>query len=221
MNEISFESFGMKSPYKRFNKSEVEKNVHFENWQYPESIETFKNFINETSPSVIIEVGTYLGWSAINMASICKNFNLNTKILCIDTWLGSIEHWRSDLCNSLYNYNFFENGTSVMFDKFCKNVISYDLENYIIPIPNTSNTAYEILKHYNISADLIYIDGDHSYKGVLSDLNLYFSLLNDNGILFGDDARWESVNMALVDFAKIHNKNVSYTSEKNLFYIRK
>jgi predicted O-methyltransferase YrrM len=221
MKEINFELFGLKSPYARFNGIEIEKNIEVENWQYPESIDTFEMLIREIYPSVIIEVGTYLGWSAINIATICKRLSLNVKILCIDTWLGSIEHWRSDLCNSLCNYNFFENGTSVMFDKFCKNVISHGLEDYIIPIPTTSNTAYEVLKHHNIVADLIYIDGDHSYNGVLNDLNSYFTILNENGIIFGDDAKWETVKNAIVDFTTKNDKQLCYSSENNLFYIKK
>lgn len=220
-HELKFESFGLKSPYNRFSKDDIEKNIHIDNWQYPESINMFRKFITDTSPAVIIEVGTYLGWSAVNMALICKELNLDVKILCIDTWLGSIEHWRDDLCNSLHNYDFFENGTSVMFDRFCKHVISYDLEDYIIPIPNTSKTAYEFLKYRNVCADLIYIDGDHSYDGVSSDLNMYFDILNDGGIIFGDDAQWETVKNATIDFSTRLNKELSFSEERNLFYIKK
>jgi hypothetical protein len=34
---------------------------------------------------------------------------------------------------------------------------------------------------------MIYIDGDHTYKSVMSDLESYYPLLNENGVLFGHD----------------------------------
>jgi predicted O-methyltransferase YrrM len=221
MNNINFEYFGLKSPYKRFDKKLIDKNCDIKNWQYPDSIPMFEQFITELKPEVIIEVGTFLGWSSITMGSICRKNGLNTKILCIDTWLGSIEHWRVDKCNSLIDYDFFQNGTSVMFDNFCKNVISHELEDYIIPIPNSSTTAYSFLKHKNIKSDLIYIDADHSYHGVLSDLNLYYTLLNSNGIIFGDDAIWEDIERAVFNFSSQINRKVLYSPNKSLYYVKK
>jgi cephalosporin hydroxylase len=222
MNDtITFEFFGLKSPYTRFDKNSIPKYSEIKNWQYPDSVMIFEKFISNYKPKLIIEIGTFLGWSAITMGSICKKYNLDTKILCVDTWLGSVEHWRVDLCNELKQYDFFQNGTSIMFDNFCKNVISHELENYIIPIPNTSNIAYQIFNHYNIKAELIYIDGDHSYEGVLNDLKLYFNILNSGGIIFGDDVCWEDVNKASLDFSKIVNHVIEYSPNKNLYYIKK
>ncbi len=38
--------------------------------------------------------------------------------------------------------------------------------------------------------DFIYVDGDHSYEAVLSDLNNYYPKLRDGGLLAGDDYFW-------------------------------
>ena len=117
MNNINFEFFGLKSPYDRFNVSDIEKNINIENWQYPDSISIFTKFITEKRPSLIIELGSYLGWSAITMSDICRQNNIDCKILCVDTWLGSVEHWRKDQCNSLSKYNYFSiiNNNDVCF----------------------------------------------------------------------------------------------------------
>jgi len=147
MNDINFEFFGLKSPYDRFDSNTIEKNCNIENWQYPDSTNIFRQFITEKRPTLIIELGSYLGWSAITMANICKQNGIDCKILCIDTWLGSVEHWRKDKCNSLSKYNYFSNGTSTMFDSFCKNVISHGVENYIIPLPNTTDMMFKLLSH--------------------------------------------------------------------------
>jgi L-rhamnose mutarotase len=155
------------------------------------------------------------------MANICKQNGIDCKILCIDTWLGSVEHWRKDKCNSLSKYNYFSNGTSTMFDSFCKNVISHGVENYIIPLPNTTDMMFKLLSHYNIKSDLIYVDADHEYESVLKDLSSYYTILNDGGYIFGDDVCWQDVNNAAIEFCKNINKPLQYSPNKNLYYIKK
>ena len=221
MNNINFEFFGLKSPYDRFDSNTIEKNCNIENWQYPDSINTFRQFITEKQPRLIIELGSYLGWSAITMADICRQNNIECKILCVDTWLGSVEHWRKDQCNSLSKYNYFSNGTSTMFDSFCKNVISHGVQNYIIPLPNTTDVMFKLLSHYNIKSDLIYVDSAHEYESVLKDLTSYYTLLNEGGYIIGDDCCWPAVNNAAIEFSKNINKQLQYSTNKNLFYIKK
>ena len=45
--------------------------------------------IADVKPKLIVEVGTWKGASAIYMAKICRKLELNTEIVCIDTWLGT------------------------------------------------------------------------------------------------------------------------------------
>lgn len=47
----------------------------------------------------------------------------------------------------------------------------------------------------------MYIDGNHSYEYVKSDLNDYYDLLSDNGVIAGDDIHWSGVAQAVVEFA--------------------
>src|SRR5687768_5229089 len=49
--------------------------------------------IHALRPARICEVGSWKGRSAINMAKAVKSLGLNTEIVCVDTWLGSPEHW--------------------------------------------------------------------------------------------------------------------------------
>mgnify|MGYP003345739183 FL=1 len=218
---MNFEFFGLKSPYNRLNNTDIEKDCNIPNWQYPDSISTFKQLILEKKPEVIVELGTYLGWSAINMAKICKQNNINVKILCIDTWLGSIEHWRKDMCNSLKEFNYFEHGTSVMYDKFCRNVVSHGVEDYIIPLPNTTENVFKLLKHLKINADIIYVDASHEYDEVLRDLTMYYQLLNKDGYIFGDDVCWPEVISAAKKFSQNENKQLNFSMNNNLYYIKK
>ena len=52
------------------------------------------------------------------------------------------------------------------------------------------------------SLDFIFIDGDHSYEGVLKDLNLWFKKVKPFGILSGHDASNKGVTEALKEFFK-------------------
>jgi predicted O-methyltransferase YrrM len=221
MSEINFDFFKLKTPYNRFLNNNISKNRDIANWQYQDSIPTFSRFITEVRPNVIIELGSFLGWSAINMAKICKQNGLNTKILCIDTWLGSVEHWRTDMCNSLGSYNYFADGTSVMYDEFCKNVISHDAQDYIIGLPNTTKNMYKILTWLNVSADVIYVDASHEYDDVMDDLKMYYNLLKPNGYIFGDDVCWPTVKKAAEDFALTVQKTVQFTPHNELYFIQK
>ena len=49
----------------------------------------FDVLLPKLRPRVIMEVGTWKGASAINMATICKKHDIACEIICVDTWLGS------------------------------------------------------------------------------------------------------------------------------------
>ena len=53
---------------------------------------------------VIIEVGTWHGKSAIEMA---KHMQGQGNIYCVDTWLGALEFWTGKLFN-LFNFSRFD-----------------------------------------------------------------------------------------------------------------
>jgi len=54
------------------------------------------DLIAATKPRIIVEVGTFKGRTAIFMAHLIKQLKLDAKIICIDTWVGSPEHWATD-----------------------------------------------------------------------------------------------------------------------------
>ena len=53
------------------------------------------------------------------------------------------------------------------------------------------------------SLDFVFIDGDHSYEGVLKDCRTYYPLLKNGGIFCGHDYGFlETVKNAVDDFRK-------------------
>lgn len=49
--------------------------------------------------------------------------------------------------------------------------------------------------------DLVFIDGDHTYKAVQADLEAWWPKIRSPGILCGDDYSWASVRKAVDEFA--------------------
>jgi predicted O-methyltransferase YrrM len=50
------------------------------------------------------------------------------------------------------------------------------------------------------SVDLVYIDGDHTYDGVMRDLNAWVPKIKKGGIVCGDDIGWPGVKKAVDEF---------------------
>jgi predicted O-methyltransferase YrrM len=170
-----------------------ELNLH--GWNSNASI--FSDLICRVHPSWIFEVGSWYGGSALHMANIIKEQGLPTEILCIDTWLGSLEHWEG------YEEQLqLVEGYPTIYFQFITNVWFSGHQDIIHALPMPSFQAAEYLKHTNTRADLIYLDAAHDYESVLRDLRDYYSLLSPKGILFGDDYRgWPGVTTAVDEFA--------------------
>lgn len=182
----------------------------------------FENVIRQVHPSLIIEVGSWKGQSAITMGNALKKLNLRATIHCVDTWLGALEFW-GDLSDTQERDLLLKNGYPNIYYQFLSNVIHAGLQDYILPFPNTSLIAARYFKNQGMVADLIYIDASHDYEDVLLDLEAYFPLLRNGGIMFGDDynQHWKGVICAVDDFAKKHNLTVEVTPADSFWIIKK
>lgn len=210
------------NPYINFNPGALKPDL--QTWGGNSNI--FIEKIDELKPKLIVEVGTWKGGSAINMAKHLKKINSKAKIVCVDTWLGSLEHWMAKDEKS-HRKNWFrslklKNGYPQLYSQFLYNVIHAGVQEYIIPFPVTSAIAAEWFTEKDIEADLIYIDGDHSYNAVYHDVMQWYVNLKIKGHIIGHDIQMESVNEAL-DTLKMHGiidysadyKNNIYTIKKN------
>ena len=163
--------------------------------------QVFSDLIREVRPTTIIEVGTWLGASAIHMALHCQKTNLQTKIWCVDTWLGSEEFWYSDLTDRDLR---MRNGYPQVYFDFLANVVQHGYQDVIVPVPATSLIAARVLASQGIVADLIYIDGSHNYDDVIADIRAYRPLLRSGGVMFGDDYEWKDVRNAVLETLMPH-----------------
>jgi len=173
-------------------------NLDLQGWGSEHQI--FKEAIGASSPSVIIEVGSWKGASAHNMLNICKAIGIHTEIICVDTWLGSNDTlWLDPNFRGSLR---LKNGYPSIFWQFIYNMIKTEMIDSVYPLPMTSTAAYHLLKRFEIQADLIYIDAGHEHDEVYTDISLYYNLLRPGGIMVCDDytAGWPGVVSAINQF---------------------
>ena len=175
--------------------------------------QVFEDIINELQPKLIIEVGTWKGASAIHMAKLCLRNYTDFEIVCVDTFLGSVEHWTGQQ-NSLFQDAV--NGRPAIYEKFLSNVVNNGLIKYITPLPVDSINGAEILHKLGVEADLIYIDAGHDYNSVRVDLVNYSKVLRTGGYMLGDDWFHEPIRNAAYD-AFGADKVIEKSSDKFLW----
>jgi hypothetical protein len=188
-------------------------------WKYDSFDSIFEEAVKKYKDPTIIEVGSWKGLSATTMAKICKKLDIAPKIVCIDTWLGSREFWLSDATDDM-GLNFV-NGYPSIFYTFTKNVKSLGHHDCIYPIPCCSDQGSQIQRHYDIMADMIYVDASHDYKSVHRDLTYFWNNLKSGGIMFGDDYNgnsWPGVVRAVNEFATEMNVHVYVSNGVWYFY---
>jgi len=176
---------------------------------------SFKEVITKYKPKIILEIGTWFGWSAITMAQLLKDQKIDGCIVCVDTFTGSHEHWADPNHYPTLNC---KGGRPTIYESFMSNVRSYNLEKYILPIPITSSAAFEFFYRKNFKVDMIYIDGDHREHAVYQDLIDSKRTLNPEGFILGDDLDWGTVQDGIAMFTK--ETGISYDKIHNKYYIK-
>jgi SAM-dependent methyltransferase len=168
----------------------------------------FAEAISRHQPKLIVEVGTWKGGSAIHMANLCKQKygNSDFEIVCIDTFLGSLEHWNRVAHTMAFNY-----GRPNLYNTFVSNVIRTNNADVITPFPVDSHNGWQVLLHFGVMADMIYIDAGHDFDAVVKDIEGFKQVLKPGGVLLGDDVLWwqsvlDACNATLPGWTTIEDK---------------
>jgi hypothetical protein len=158
----------------------------------------FLRLIDAVPNHIFIDVGSWKGQSTIFVADIMRRRNLDGCVISIDTFLGSFEHWSPG--KELFSRN---GGRPDLFNSFMDNVFYYGVADYVVPMPQISTTAAQILSQFGIQAGIVHIDAAQDYKAVLADAEAFWPLIGPGGYLIGDDYHetWPSVMRAADDFA--------------------
>lgn len=119
-----------------------------------------------------LEVGSWCGNSAIILGKVAQANGGH--LFCVDWWKGNtgVDLEKIAKENDIFSF-------------FWKNIKREGLEDVVIPIKGRSDIVAEILKEQ--SFDLIFLDGDHSFKVILNDIHNYAPLVKQNGVFCGHD----------------------------------
>lgn len=126
------------------------------------------------SNSQIIEIGSYFGASSCCLAA--GMVGSNSELHCVDTFMNDNV---SDSQHDIYS-------------EFTKNTQLY--EDIIIVHRGLSK---DVVSDFKQPIDLLFVDGDHSWVGIVTDLKLYLPLLKDRAILVMHDVGWGGCQRAL------------------------
>lgn len=176
--------------------------VDLQGWGFESDI--FEHVIATYRPQIVVEIGSWKGANANKMASLLKKYAIpDPQLICIDTWLGSVEHWLERVDRDHFKSLDTKWGRPSIYNQFMANVLLTNNADVIIPFPANSSVAMNFLAAKDLSADAIYIDAGHEYEDVLADLRGSWKLVRPGGVIFGDDYNpgWIGVIRAVHDFA--------------------
>ena len=120
---------------------------------------------------IIAEIGSYIGASTCCFGAAVKASGTG-KIICIDTW----------------NNDHMSEGNRDTWKEFQDNTSKY--KNLIVPIRGYSTYVIQNVLDVTTDLDVLFIDGDHSYKGVKADWEAYKSFLKNGSVVIFHDYGW-------------------------------
>lgn len=203
------------SPYEGLDPSDYPDDLQGWGSDHP----VLASVIEKLRPQRIVEVGSWKGRSAINMARIVRALGLDCEIVCVDTWLGSPEHWLR-AGEGWYESLALKNGYPQLYYTFLGNVMRHGFQDIITPMAMTSESAAFVLQRLNIPFDLAYIDAAHEYEPAKRDFVAYWGLLAADGAMIGDDyILWPGVTQAANEFA--NERGLRIVGEPGKFVIAK
>lgn len=129
------------------------------------------------------EIGVLNGYNLYNILSQVENIK---KVYAIDPWV-EYQDWNNYITNSS-----IQNSKKNAFE------ILNDFNKKVCIIEKFSHEAYYEIEDDEL--DFIFIDGNHSYKAVLEDLNNFYKKIKSGGIISGHDFQLFEVKKAVVEF---------------------
>lgn len=167
-----------------------------------------------------------------NRIEMIRNLNLENKIIAeIGVFTSKFSDYLLDLNPKKLILIDPYIGKTHSGDQDGNNVEYYDMENLYNVVKNKyiNNSKIILYKDFSYSVlplysdnyfDAIYIDGDHSYKGCKTDLELCYKKVKNNGLIMGHDFGINSkktkikkefgVIDAVKEFCKKYNQKISY-----------
>ena len=132
-----------------------------------------------------VEIGTFYGKSTIFLANEIKNSGKDLPFFTVDPWNNSLIDEKG------------RKFPECSMDKFMANAKSCGVDRYVIPIPGLSIVAAKSFADKSLK--FVFIDGEHSYEAVKSDIEAWLPKLRPGGVIAGHDyiRLWPGVKRAV------------------------
>ncbi len=147
---------------------------HIEGWLMPPEAFILYSMSLEHNDATgkVLEIGSFMGKSSYWLAKGAKERN-GEKVICVDTFKGSIEH--QDTLKGRSTYDMFE-----------ENLRKAGVFDWVRPIRKSSEEAFI---DFRDRISLLFIDGSHEYQDVKADLLSWEQfLINDGVVILHDSA---------------------------------
>ncbi len=137
----------------------------------------------QASPYRVLEIGSWAGGSAIlwGKALLADNREGN-RLVCLDPWKFYDAPSDFSLTSRLMKAGFKNDG---IYRLFRHNMQSSGLLNLLMELRGASSDLLPMLAPAQFQ--LVYVDGNHSYRFVKEDIKLASALVAEGGLLCGDD----------------------------------
>jgi predicted O-methyltransferase YrrM len=130
----------------------------------------WKDFVMKEQCKNYLEIGTHYGHSLCNMLQS----KYESRYLAVDLFKRFGE-------GKIENMEKLANDNAEMFNEH-----GYEYK-IIKGNSQVKDTVDKVKDYFPDGIDLLFIDGDHSYKGITNDFNNYFPLVNKGGYIIFDD----------------------------------
>lgn len=134
----------------------------------------------------IVELGSWVGKSARTIVGAIPH-GIDYEIHCVDTFAAPAKgsQWATNLMDDACARRIAEGDDDPVFNQFTKNV-GHLLGNRIF---YHRITTLDMAKIWRPLIDILFVDADHSYMAVRSDLTAWVPHVRPDGLIVGDDYR--------------------------------
>ena len=142
-----------------------------------EGIALYEEVKRVSENNFCVEIGSYCGKSTCFIGQACKENK--SKLITIDHHKGSEEQQLGELYFDAEVYD-KKLGRVNTLPLLIKNLAKFDLEDVVKPLVMDSISASKIVEN---NADLIFIDGSHTFESAESDYELWKNKIKKGGTL--------------------------------------
>ena len=160
----------------------------------------------------LLEVGSWAGGSAITWAKAIKRFAGNGQIVCVDHWQPYFD--TATDADDVYLAMNEAAGEGLIYGLFLHNIRAAGVGSMISPIVGRSEEVLPRLKKSDFT--IVYLDASHDFASVQSDLRLAMDLVEEGGVLCGDDLELQASQLDPSELALDVDSRRDYVTSRTL-----